>query len=55
MSWMISQSGLDSPSGSKRLVEALDAALGVGEGAFLFERGAGGQNEVGVLRRSRRS
>ena len=40
--------GLGFAEGVDGLVDALDAAFGAGEGAFFFERGGGGEDEVGV-------
>ena len=40
--------GLRFAEGFERFVDALDAALGAGEGSVLFERGGGRKNEVGV-------
>ena len=42
--------GFGFAEGLERLVDALDSALGAGEGAFFFERGRGGQDDVRVLR-----
>ena len=42
--------GLGFAEGFEGFVDALDAALGVGEGAFFFERGRGGKDHVGILR-----
>ncbi len=51
MSTMICPVGFGLADGFHHFIDALDAAFAVGEGAFFFEEGGGGQDHVGITGR----
>ena len=53
--WRSPSRGAPGPAAAHRRSNAADAAFAVGDGAVLFAPGGGGQQQVGVLRRSRSS